>query len=268
MYGGACSSAPGNRLLPSRVRPTKGANLTELPAGRSLTLPRDAGADERHHRSHNRAPLLSVSASCPPPRFGRPQILAFILERFGRPEILAFILGCADLEAMLVPTTDRWLGVHAAAKAGARFPPGSAGRRVLEAAIDAYIARMEQLIPEPGRRTASVMGAYGLGCKFFGPGAYGVLEQVGRWVRGRPAVVPPPAHDAGVLGGALAGARSPAWSAYLKRGYTVTPRPSHQAGQDKDVFDSQKTAFLAGIGKDHAEAVQGLTCSFGRVALG
>lgn len=54
----------------------------------------------------------------------------------------------------------------------------------------------------------------------------------------------------------------------MKKGYSVTPRPSYEPGQDKDIFDSQKTTFLAGIGKDHAEAVQSLTCNFGRVALG
>lgn len=54
----------------------------------------------------------------------------------------------------------------------------------------------------------------------------------------------------------------------MKKGYMVNPVPIYGPGQDKSIFDSQKIAHLAGIDKDHAEAVSSLTCNMGRVALG
>lgn len=98
--------------------------------------------------------------------------------RFGRPEILEFVLQKSDVEAMLKTTTDRWLGGHSAAKAASNFEPGSKGRLVHEASITAWIERMEELICEKERRTPNVMGAYGLGCKFFEQDALDIMTQV------------------------------------------------------------------------------------------
>lgn len=97
--------------------------------------------------------------------------------RYGRPEIRDVVLRVADIKAMLTPTTDKWLGPHSAARAGAGFSTGSTQQGFHVDAISAFILRIQELVPKENWTSLGI-GAYDLACKWFQTDSLEVLTQV------------------------------------------------------------------------------------------